>query len=191
MVDRDLVEVSNLNRQILFNTSDPGRSKVRVAQERLKAINASIDIEAVHEEVNQSNLLSLLKNSHFVLDCLDKNNVRLAVNSTCVKLNLPASHGFAQDFSGELITVLPWESACLACIMDESFPEPGETPVVGVATGMVGVGMAAAAIRFLTGLGDIDAGYRLIYDLAFPQMAKVPAAKLPSCPVCQDFKKHK
>lgn len=184
LADRDVVEISNLNRQILYTEADLGLSKVEVAAERLKALNNNIHIEAIRNDIDESSLLPLLGGCDFVLDCLDTNYIRLAVNRACVKLGLPASHAFAQDFSGELITILPGESACLACVLDESFPEPEDVPVLGVATGMVGVGMAAAAVRYLTGLGDVAAGYRLIYDLAFPQTIKIPLPRHPSCPVC-------
>ncbi len=186
VVDRDRVETSNLNRQVLFTGCDVGFPKVRAAQQQLQSLNDAIKIEAVDIDINKSNLSSIICDCHYVLDCLDTNYMRLMVNRTCIKLDLPASHAFAQDFSGELFSVLPGESACLACIMDESFPEPEETPVMGVATGLVGVAMAAVAIRSLTGVGVIDAGYRHIYDLAFPEMVKIHAAKLPSCPVCPE-----
>lgn len=146
VVDRDRVENSNLNRQVLFACCDVGHPKARAAQQRLKALNDAIKIESVDIDVSESNLSSIIGDCHYVLDCLDTNYMRLMVNRTCIKLNLPASHAFAQDFSGELFSVLPGESACLACIMDESFPEPEETPVMGVATGMVGLAMAAVLL---------------------------------------------
>lgn len=65
---------------------------------------------------------------------------------------------FVQDFSGEIITIIPGQSACLACALGENFPETKETPVIGVATGMIGIAMAAAAIRFITRLGEVMAG---------------------------------
>jgi len=68
--------------------------------------------------------------------------------------------------------------------MDEDFPEPDETPVIGAASGIVGIAMAAAAIRYLAGMGDLMAGYRLLYDLAFPEMIKIPLQRIPACPVC-------
>lgn len=185
LVDRDSVELSNLNRQILFTAADLGLPKAETAAKRLTALNNGIKITYSIKDIIESDLPPLLGGCHFVLDCLDKNNLRLAVNRACVKLGLPASHAFAQDFSSELITVLPGKSACLGCVLDENFPEPEVVPVLGVATGMVGIGIAAAAIRHLTGLGDVAAGCRMIYDLAFPEMIKIPLECNPSCPVCR------
>ncbi len=114
----------------------------------------------------------------------DKNADRLAVNRTCMNLGIPAVHGFAQDFSGEIFMAIPGKSSCLACAMDESFPELEVTPVMGVTTGTMAVSMASFAILFLTGIADPGAGSRLIYDLVFPGITKVPVLKNPRCSAC-------
>ncbi len=126
LVDGDCVETSNLNRQILFGSSDLGRSKAHLAAERLLGLNPDLEVEVVDTFVRESDLEPLLKNSQFVLDCFDKNADRLAVNRACMNLGIPAVHGFAQDFSGEIFMVIPGRSSCLACAMDESFPELGD-----------------------------------------------------------------
>ncbi len=184
LVDGDVVEASNLNRQILFAFSDLGRPKAQAAAERLLSLNPELMVVAVEKKIDERDLEPLLKGCNFVLDCFDRNADRLAVNRECVRLGIPAAHGFAQDFSGEVFTVLPKKSACLACALDDSFPETETTPVVGVTTGMIGTAQAAAAILSLTGIGDPMAGLRLIYDLAFPEIMKVPVEKKPHCPAC-------
>ena len=184
LVDRDKIEKSNLNRQILFAFSDLGRSKAHTAAERLLRQNPDLTVEAVDKEIKKRDLESLLKGCHLVLDCFDRNADRLAVNQECIRLGIPAVHGFAQDFSGEVFTVLPKKSACLACALDEGFPEPESFPVIGVTTGTVGVAMATAAILCLTGLGDPAAGVRMIYDLAFHGIMNVPVKISPLCPAC-------
>ncbi len=184
LVDGDTVDASNLNRQILFAFSDQGKPKAQAATERLLSLNPELTVVAVENRIEERDMEHLLKGCNFVLDCFDKNADRLAVNRECVRLGIPAVHGFAQDFSGEVFTVLPGKSACLACAMDESFPETERTPVVGVTTGMIGTAMAATAILCLTGIGDPLAGKRLIYDLAFPEVMKIPVEKKPLCPAC-------
>jgi len=183
LADRDVVETSNLNRQILFSASDVGRQKATAAAERLKSLNTALLVETVAKELKENDL-ELLEGCDFVLDCFDRNNDRLAVNRACLNFGVPAAHGFAQDFSGEVFAVIPGKSACLACGLDESFPETDVTPVIGVATGMVGVAMASAAILNLTGIGNPMAGHRLIYDLAFPGITKILVKKNLHCPVC-------
>ena len=184
LVDGDCVETSNLNRQILFGFSDRGGSKAHLAAERLLGLNPDLKVEVFDTFVRESDLEPLLKNSQFVLDCFDKNADRLAVNRACMNLGIPAAHGFAQDLSGEIFAVIPGKSSCLACAMDESFPEMDVTPVIGVTTGMVAASMASAAILFLTGMADPEAGSRLIYDLVFPGITKVPVLKNPHCFAC-------
>lgn len=184
LVDKDVVELSNLNRQILYTGSDLGNAKAPLAAARLRELDPGLKIEAVVLDAGPDELPQLLIGSNVVLCCFDRNRDRFAVNRECRQLKLPAVYGFAQDFSGELITVLPDQTACLACMMDENFPEPDETSVIGVAGGMIGIAMAAAAIRYLTGIGDLMAGYRLIYDLALPELIKIPLPRTPACPVC-------
>jgi molybdopterin/thiamine biosynthesis adenylyltransferase len=184
LVDGDSVEASNLNRQILFTFSDLGRPKARAAAERLQSLNPDLRMDVLEKRVEERDLDHLLKGCDFVLDCFDKNADRLAVNRECVRLGISAAHGFAQNFSGEVFTVLPGKSACLACAMDESFPETEMTPVIGVTTGMIGTAMAAAAVLSLTGIGDPMAGKRLIYDLAFSETMIIPVEKKMLCPAC-------
>ncbi len=184
LVDGDRVETSNLNRQILFGFSDLGRSKAHLATGRLLCLNPELKVEVVDAMVRERDLEPLLRGADFVLDCFDRNTDRLAVNRACMSLGIPAAHAFAQDFSGEVFTAIPGKSSCLACAMDESFPESETTPVIGVATGLVAVASASTAILYLTGLGDPMAGYRLIYDLAFPGITKIPVVKDLRCPVC-------
>lgn len=184
LVDRDVVEESNLNRQILFDASDIGHAKAEIGLARLRGFCPGIDVEAVSSNVQEQDLDEVLKGCHFVLDSFDRNSSRLMVNRACLRLGLPAAHGFCQDFSGEIFTVLPDKSACLACALDESFPEPDVFPIIGVTSGIVGLAMAAAAIKHITGIGDLLAGQRLIYDLAFPEVLKVPVEKNSRCPDC-------
>ncbi|HII07433.1 MAG TPA: adenylyltransferase [Methanotrichaceae archaeon] len=184
LVDRDEVELTNLNRQVLFSTIDLGRPKAEAGAKRLRSLDPELEVEAVVLDAEEDDLVLLIEGADFVLNCFDENIDRLAANRVCISLAVPASYGFAQDFSGEVFTVLPQLSACLACALDETFPEPEVTPVVGVATGIIGVAMAAAALRSLTGIGDVNAGQRLIYDLAFSELIRIPVPRNPRCPVC-------
>lgn len=188
LVDRDIVEISNLNRQVLFCERDLGRSKAEVAEKRLLYLNPELKVKIVARDLTESDMLPLLKDCQFVLDCFDRNADRLVVNRICMKLEIPASHGFAQDFSGEIFTVVPGKSACLACALDENFPELDITPVMGVTTGLIGTAMAAAAILNLTKLGEPATGERTIYDLAFYTVLKIPVKKNIRCPACMDVR---
>jgi molybdopterin/thiamine biosynthesis adenylyltransferase len=186
LVDRDVVEISNLNRQILFCVRHLGRLKAEVAGKRLLSLNPGLKVKIVPKDLTESDMPTLLKGCQFVLDCFDRNADRLAVNRVCMTLGIPAAHGFVQDFSGEIFTAIPGKSACLACALDENFPEPDITSVMGVTTGLVGTAMAAAAILNLTQLGDPAIGERTIYDLAFSRVLKVPVKRNVRCPACKN-----
>lgn len=184
IADRDVVELSNLNRQILFKDRDIGCHKAELTAQRLLELNPYMKVDAVVQDIGEKEIGLLIEGCCFVLCCFDKNHSRFPVNSECVRRNIPAVYGFVQNFSGEIITVFPKQSACISCIMDENFPEPEETPVLGVASGIIGIAMASAAIRYITGVGDLMEGYRLMYDLAFPEFIKVPLGRNSACPVC-------
>lgn len=191
LVDRDFVELSNLNRQILFCESDLGLLKAEAAGKRLESLNPDLKAKTVAKNLTESDMFTLLKGCDFVLDCFDRNTDRLAVNRVCMRLGIPAAHGFAQDFTGEIFTVVPGKSACLACALDENFPELDITPVMGVATGLVGTTMAATAILHLTQMGDLPIGERIINDLAFSQVLKISVKKNPRCPACGNVQAEK
>jgi adenylyltransferase/sulfurtransferase len=188
LVDRDIVELSNLNRQILFCERDLGYLKAEAACKRLLPLNPNLKAKIVAKDLKESDMLTLLKGCDFVLDCFDKNADRLAVNQVCMRLGISAAHGFAQDFSGEIFTVIPGKSACLACALDENFPELEITPVIGVTTGLVGTAMAATAILNLTQLGEPAIGERIVYDLAFSRVLKIPVKKNLRCPACMNIR---
>ncbi len=188
LVDRDVVEISNLNRQVLFCVKDLGSLKAEVAGKRLLSLNPNLKVKVVARDLTESDMITLLKGCQFILDCFDRNADRLAVNRVCMRLGIPAAHGFAQDFSGEIFTVVPGKSACLACALDENFPEPDITPVLGVTTGLVGIAMATAAILNLTQLGDPAIGERTIYDLAFSRVLKIPVKRSIRCPACMNVR---
>ncbi len=187
LVDRDIVELSNLNRQILFCEKDLGHLKAEAAGKRLLSLNPNLKAKIAAKDLKESDMLTLLKGCDFVLDCFDKNADRLAVNQVCMRLGISAAHGFAQDFSGEIFTVIPGKSACLACALDENFPELDITPVMGVTTGLVGTAMAATAILNLTQLGEPAIGERIVYDLAFSRVLKIPVKKNLRCPACMNI----
>jgi molybdopterin/thiamine biosynthesis adenylyltransferase len=185
LVDGDDVQTSNLNRQILYDSLDLGKSKSHAAAARLKHLNRDLSAEVVDRHIDESEMENILAGCEFVLDGFDRNKDRLAVNRVCMRLGIPAVHGFAQDFSGEIFSAIPEKGSCLACAIDESFPESEVTPIIGVATGMIGICMASAAILYLTGIGNPMAGYRLIYDLAFPGITRIVVMKNPHCTACR------
>jgi len=148
------------------------------------ALNPDLKVEVVDTFVRERDLEPLLKNSMFVLDCFDKNADRLAINRTCMNLGIPAVHGFAQDFSGEIFAVIPGKGSCLACAMDESFPGIGGDASHWSDNGGGGGLYGLCRDPLPHGHADPEAGCRLIYDLVFPGITKVPVLKNPHCSAC-------
>ena len=138
----------------------------------------------INEKVGKKQLDHLVRGCSFVVDTFDRNDSRLDVNEVCVNQGIAASHGFVQDMSEEIITVLPGKTPCLHCVLDENFPELKETPVLGFAAGMVGIQMAAATIKYLTGFGILKTGCRLIWDMTMDHFYDVPLTQQLKCPVC-------
>jgi molybdopterin/thiamine biosynthesis adenylyltransferase len=136
--------------------------------ERINALDPDIDVLEMAKVMKADGLKEVLVECTFVLDCFDGNASRLAVNRACLNMNLPACHGFNQNFNCEVFTILSGESLCLACALGESFPEPEMFSVVGAATDLAGMAMAPpSAIQRITSIADLMEGGRLAYDLTF------------------------
>jgi molybdopterin-synthase adenylyltransferase len=122
LVDRDVVEISNLHRQHLYTDLDVGKVKVEAALERLQKINPSVDIEAIPISVTPFTAEDIIRGCNIVIDALDSVDARYALNDACLKLRIPFIYGGAIGMAGSVFTILPYESACLRCI----FPELSE-----------------------------------------------------------------
>ncbi len=122
IVDRDVIELSNLHRQTMFNEDDVGQVKVEVAAKKLQKLNPDCNLEALAISVNDYNALEVIEGCDVVIDALDSVNARYALNKACVKLGIPFVTGAAVGVSGQAFTVLPKQSACYYCM----FPELNE-----------------------------------------------------------------
>ena len=189
LVDRvgERVELSNLNRQILYKDTDVGRVKVKAAEEAVRGFNSGVVVEGVEETIDQDNIMHLISGMDFVVDGLDSVRDRLLVNDACVKLGIPANHAFVHGFRGELVNVLPREGPCLRCILRDEDAGPSLTGVgvvIGVSAGVVGLAQACDAIKYLIGLGDFIVGRRILFDLTDWTIYQVDFTRDRNCPVC-------
>ena len=116
IIDRDVVEISNLHRQHLYREEDIGKVKVEAAAERLKKINPAVEIEAVPISVTKYTSNSIVKGADVVIDALDSIDARYALNDACIKYNIPFIYAGALGMLGSVCTILPNESACLKCM---------------------------------------------------------------------------
>jgi adenylyltransferase/sulfurtransferase len=183
IVDKDVVELSNLNRQLLHWDEDIGRKKVESAYEKLRRINSSIKIEVYDKEINEDNVLDLMHNVDAVVDALDNYETRYTLNKACLKMGKPFFHGAVRGFMGQATTIIPRETACLKCIVPKA--PPRETfPILGSVAGTIGTIQATEVIKYFTGIGDLLKNKLLIYDAITMEVYKIEIGRNPTCPDC-------
>ena len=186
VVDGDSIELSNLNRQILYTESALGLRKAPEAAASLRKINADIYVEDLDIRINKENLPVLLKGADFVVDALDQTADRLLVNRACYGSGIPANHAFVHGLRAEVITVLPGFRPCLACLVDKGARSSlhGQSIVLGMSTGMAGLLQATEAIKALAKREWVIASRRVFLDLVDMTMAPLECAAMPGCPCC-------
>lgn len=189
MIDDDVVDLSNLQRQILHTTADVGKSKAVSGKEKLQALNPDCRVVAYQERLTASNIMEIIKEYDVVVDGTDNFGTRFIANDACVMVKKPFFHGAVLRFFGQAMTVLPGEGPCYRCIFPEP-PAPGTTPtcsqagILGVIPGTIGLIQATEVLKYLLGLGDLLVGKLLTYDALTMEFNKVGIQKNPDCPVC-------
>ncbi len=189
IADADLVDISNLQRQVIHHTPDVGKPKVMSAREKMEAINPDVKVNTYKTWINAGNILEIIKNYDFVIDGTDNFAAKFLINDACIMAGKPYSHAGVLHFIGQTITVKPGESACYRCIFPtppppESIPTCAQAGVIGVLPGVMGSIQATEAIKFLIGVGELLTGRLLIYDAEGMEFRNVPVRKNPRCPVC-------
>lgn len=169
IVDADRVDVSNLQRQVLYTSDDAGQLKAEAAARRLRALNPLIVVEPRSERFSRSNALALVRGVDVVLDGSDNFATRYLVNDACVLAGRPFVYGAIQAFEGQ-VSVFNWRGGpTYRCLFPEP-PAPGTVPncadagVLGVLPGLIGTAQACEVIKLLTGLGELLAGRLLLWD---------------------------
>lgn len=183
IVDGDEVEVSNLNRQLLYWEKDVGSRKAISAGEKLGGMNSKIKVEAIDVEINEDSVGGLLDGVDAIVDGLDNFETRYLLNREAVKRNLAFLHGSVYGLEGRATTILPGRSPCLRCIY-ESGPKPGIFPVAGPVPALVASIQALEAIKFIAGLGTTLSGRMLVFDGEDLTFSEIEISRNPNCPVC-------
>lgn len=183
LIDRDTVELSNLNRQILHWEADLEREKVASAAAKLQRINTDVRIESAHTTLTAENAAELIAGSDLVVDALDNLPTRYLLNRAAVAGNIPLVHGAVAGFEGRALTVLPGKSACLRCLHREPAP-PVKFPVVGVAPAVIGSIQATEALKCLAACGDLLTNRLLVYDGLRMTFREYKLRRNPQCPDC-------
>jgi sulfur-carrier protein adenylyltransferase/sulfurtransferase len=189
LVDFDVVDSTNLQRQVLFATSDVGRPKIVAAADRLRNLNPDIQIDALEAHLSSENALDIMKNYDVVVDGTDNFPTRYLVNDACVILGKPNVYGSIFRFEGQ-ITIFGYpDGPCYRCLYPEP-PTPGLVPscaeggVLGVLPGIVGAIQAAETLKLIIGKGNPLVGRLLLFDALAMKFRELKLRKNPDCPVC-------
>ena len=189
LVDEDVVDVSNLHRQIIHGTSDVGRSKLTSATDRLREINPHVRIEAHDVRFGERNALDLVSAYDVIVDGTDNFPTRYLVNDACVLAGRPNAYGSISRFEGQASVFAVRRGPCYRCLHPEP-PPPGLIPscaeggVLGVLPGIIGTIQATEAVKLILGIGEPLVGRFLIYDALRMQFRVITLPKDPDCPVC-------
>jgi adenylyltransferase/sulfurtransferase len=191
LVDFDVVDFSNLQRQVLHGTADVGRSKLQSARDRLGAINPEVRLDLYETRLTSANALELFRPYDLVIDGTDNFATRYLVNDACVLLGKPNVYGSIFRFDGQASVFYPGRGPCYRCLYPEP-PPPGEVPscaeggVLGILPGLIGCIQATEAVKLILGQGSPLIGRLLLYDALQMSFREFKVRRNPRCPVCGD-----
>jgi len=189
LVDSDVVDVTNLQRQIAHSTADLNKAKVESAAEKMRAINPDVTVSTIHEFVRADNIADIISPYDFIIDGTDNFAAKFLINDACVLHNKPYSHGGILRFDGQTMTVLPNQSACYRCVF-KAPPPPGAVPscaqagVLGSIAGMLGTIQATEALKWIIGAGDLLTDTLLTFNALTMDFRKVKVRRQSGCAVC-------
>lgn len=189
IVDFDVVDFSNLQRQILHTTNDVGRPKLDSAQEKLKALNPNVNVELHETRLTSENALQLFEKYDIIVDGTDNFPTRYLVNDACVLTGKPNVYGSIFRFEGQASIFATSEGPCYRCLYPEP-PPPGLVPscaeggVLGILPGLVGLVQATEVIKLILEKGNSLVGRLLLFDALGMKFRELKLKKDPQCPVC-------
>jgi len=189
IVEADVVDVTNLQRQVLHGTKDVGRKKVESARDRIRDVNPHVDVVPHDVWLSSENALEIVSQYDLVVDGTDNFATRYLVNDACVLLGKPNVYGSIFRFEGQSTIFCTAEGPCYRCLYPEP-PPPGLVPscaeggVLGILPGLVGLVQATEAVKLIAGIGEPLVGRLLLVDAASMQFRTVKLRKDPACPAC-------
>jgi adenylyltransferase/sulfurtransferase len=188
IVDRDVVEISNLHRQHLYTDEDIGRVKVEAAAERLRRVNPAVEIEPVPISVSKYTADEIVKGFDIVIDALDSVDARYALNDACIKYSIPFVYAGALGMLGSVCTILPGKSACLRCIFpalnEDDMPTCSTEGVHPSVLYLVGSIQVSEAVKIITGQQPTLVNKLLYIDLNELSFEKIQMSRQQECPSC-------
>ena len=189
IVDNDVVDRSNLQRQVIHDTERVGIPKVDSAEQTIKALNPDVNVVKYPVRIDASNILEIIKDYDVIVDGLDNFPTRYLLNDASVRLRKPVVSAAILGFDGQLSVFVPYEGPCYRCL----FPEPppaelapscGANGVLGVLPGTMGLLQATEVIKLICGIGEPAIGRLLLYDALAATLTEVKVRRDPNCPIC-------
>jgi adenylyltransferase/sulfurtransferase len=189
LVDFDVVDLSNLQRQVLYGTEDVGRSKLELARRRIAALNPHVSVDSHSVRLTSENALEILGDYDIVLDGTDNFPTRYLVNDACVLLGKPNVYGSIYRFEGQVSVFGAAGGPCYRCLYPEppvagSVPNCAEGGVLGVLPGTIGTLQATEALKLILGQGQPLVGRLLLFDALEMRFRDLKLRRDPQCPVC-------
>ncbi|MGN0282324.1 MAG: HesA/MoeB/ThiF family protein [Prevotella sp.] len=188
IVDGDVVDLSNLQRQVIHFTPDVGTPKVESAKQKMLAINPNVEVKTYREFLMADNALDLIADYDFIVDGTDNFPVKFLINDACVMAGKPFSHGGILRFEGQTFTHLPG-TTCYRCLFKSpppanAVPTCSQAGVLGAIAGMLGTIQAAETLKYLTGVGELLTNRLLTFNAKTMDFRKIRTRQQDSCPIC-------
>ncbi len=183
IIDNDIVSISNLQRQILYNENQIGIEKIQVAQEVLSNLNSEVKINVYKDYIDENSIKKYINNQDFIVDCSDNFKTKFLVNKIAVEYNLKCVIAGIKDFFGQIMTIDPKRTACYQCVFNEPETinqESEPLPVIGVTPGILGTLEALEVIKTSLGLPNLE-NKLLMVNLINLMFDKIDLVKNESC----------
>ena len=189
LIDSDIVDISNLQRQVLHHTPDVGRSKVQSAKEKIAALNPDVNVETYETRFGQENAIDLIKPYDIVIDGVDNFPAKFLINDACYFSKKPLIHGGILRFEGRVFSIIPGQSACYRCIFKQPppaglVPSCQEAGIIGAVAGIIGTIQATEAIKIVLGIGQPLTNRILDFDAQKTTFREIKTKRNPKCILC-------
>lgn len=185
IVDKDHVDLGNLNRQILHWTDDLGRRKVDSAKEKLTRLNPNVKIDVLHVEIKEENVLSLVDEADLIVDALDNVEGRRVLNRASIQRRIPYIFGGVEGLNGMVSTFVPGETACFECVFPHIVKKKEEIGVLGPTPGVIASIQAMEAIKILLGMDGTLKNRLLFFSGKEMTFTEIRVEKSPECTLCR------
>ena len=189
IIDGDVVDLSNLQRQVIHFTPDVNKPKVISAKEKINLLNPDVNVKTYYDLLTAANAFEIIKDYDFIVDGTDNFPVKFLINDACVMAGKPFSHGGILRFDGQAITVLPGTTACYRCVFHapppaNAVPTCSQAGVLGAIAGILGTIQATEVLKYLTGVGDLLTNRLLTFNAKTMEFRNIKVKRNPKCQVC-------